>query len=67
MIDTTKPTSGQIKTYTAENRSVEPGTLVENSTSNFTTEKFKASVSAHYYAGVVYDFYKDLMLLFNLP
>ena len=67
MIDTTKPMSGQIKTYTAENRSVEPGTLVENSTSNFTTEKFKASVSAHYYAGVVYDFYKDLMLLFNLP
>lgn len=60
MIDTTKPMSGQIKTYTANNRKVQPGTIVSNNTNKFDTENFKASVSAHYYAGVVYDFYKNL-------
>ncbi|GIM30204.1 peptidase M4 [Clostridium polyendosporum] len=60
MIDTSKPMSGSIKTYTAENQSIEPGIIVENSTNSFITEKFKAPVSAHYYTGVVYDFYKDL-------
>ncbi|WPC43457.1 M4 family metallopeptidase [Clostridium sp. JS66] len=60
MIDTTKPMNGQIKTYTANNKKVQPGTIVSNSTNKFDTENFKASVSAHYYAGVVYDFYKNL-------
>ncbi len=60
MIDTTKSMSGQIKTYTANNRKVEPGTIVSNKTNAFNTENLKASVSAHYYAGVVYDFYKNL-------
>ncbi|NMM62314.1 peptidase M4 family protein [Clostridium sp. P21] len=60
MIDSTKPMSGKIKTYTANNRQVQPGSLVTNTTNKFSTEKFKASVSAHYNAGVVYDFYKNL-------
>ncbi|NMM64008.1 peptidase M4 family protein [Clostridium sp. P21] len=60
MIDTTKPMSGQVKTYTANNKKTEPGTIVSNSSNRFNTEVFKASVSAHYYSGVVYDFYKNL-------
>jgi len=60
MKDTTKPMSGQINTYTAGNKQVEPGTLVTNTSSTFNTTVLKASVSAHYYAGVVYDFYKNL-------
>ncbi|MCX8128658.1 MAG: M4 family metallopeptidase [Clostridia bacterium] len=62
MIDTTKPMTGQVKTYTANNRQTQPGTIVSNTSTTFTTENFKASVSAHYYSGLVYDFYK---LLFN--
>ncbi|MDS0527985.1 M4 family metallopeptidase [Clostridium sp. SHJSY1] len=59
--DTSKASSGsQILTYTADNRQVEPGTLISNSSSTFNTTKLKAAVSAHYFAGVVYDFYKDL-------
>lgn len=34
--------------------------LVTNSTSRFDTEEHKASVSAHYYAGIVVDFYYDM-------
>jgi bacillolysin/thermolysin len=60
MIDATKAMSGKIKTYSANNRQVEPGNLVTNTTNTFNTESLKASVSAHYYAGVVYDFYKNL-------
>ena len=36
------------------------GTLVSNNTNSFTTEDHKASVSAHYNAGKVLDFYKGL-------
>ncbi|MCR3761888.1 M4 family metallopeptidase [Clostridium felsineum] len=61
LIDTTKPMTGQIKTYTANNREVEPGSLVTNKTNKFTTETAKPEVSAHYYAGVVYDFYKNIL------
>lgn len=60
MIDTTKPMTGKITTYTAGNTTSEPGTLVTNTTNTFNTESFKASVSAEYYGGVVYDFYKNL-------
>jgi Zn-dependent metalloprotease len=61
MLDKTKAMTGQIKTYTAANKQTEPGTLVANSSSTFNTTSFKAPVSAHYYAGVVYDFYKNLL------
>lgn len=55
--DITKPMTGQIVSYTANNAQVEPGTLATSST---TTISDRAEVSAHYYAGVVYDFYKNM-------
>ncbi|WP_143317676.1 M4 family metallopeptidase [Clostridium sp. HBUAS56017] len=59
--DTTKASSGsQILTYTANNRETQPGTLITNNSSTFNTTSLKAAVSAHYFAGVVYDFYKNL-------
>lgn len=59
--DTSKASSkNQILTYTANSRQTEPGTLITNTTNTFNTETLKAGVSAHYYAGVVYDFYKNL-------
>lgn len=59
--DTTRATSGsQILTYTANNREVEPGTLFTSTTNTVSATSAKAAVSAHYYAGVVYDFYKNL-------
>lgn len=59
--DTSKASSkSQILTYTASNKQTEPGTLITNTTSTFNTETLKAAVSAHYYGGVVYDFYKNL-------
>ncbi|WP_315073850.1 M4 family metallopeptidase [uncultured Clostridium sp.] len=59
--DTSKASSkSQILTYTANNKQTEPGTLITNTTSTFNTETLKAAVSAHYYGGVVYDFYKNL-------
>lgn len=60
MKDTTKPMTGQIITYTANNAQTQPGSIVTNTTNTFNTESYKAAVSAHYYAGVVYDFYKNL-------
>lgn len=60
MQDQTKAMTGQIKTYTANNAQTQPGTLVNNTTSIFNTTTFKAAVSAHDYAGAVYDFYKNL-------
>jgi Zn-dependent metalloprotease len=59
--DTTKATSGsQILTYTANSKQVEPGTLITNSSNTFNSTSLKAGVSAHYFAGIVYDFYKNL-------
>jgi len=55
--DTTKPMTGTINTYTANYRTTTTGTLM---TSSSTTVSDKAAVSAHSYAEVVYDFYKDL-------
>ncbi|MDF2881034.1 MAG: zinc metalloprotease [Clostridiaceae bacterium] len=60
MEDTTKPMSGEITTYTANNTKTEPGSIVTNSINVFNTETFKAAVSAEYFGGVVYDFYKNL-------
>lgn len=60
MQDQTKPMTGQIKTYTANNAQTQPGTAVSNTSNSFNTTTFKAAVSAHDYAGSVYDFYKNL-------
>ncbi len=45
-----------ITTYTAGNRTRTPGSIVYSTTS---TINDKAAVDAHYYAGVVYDYYKS--------
>lgn len=55
--DTTKPMTGTINTYTANYRSTTTGTLM---TSPSTTVSDPAAVSAHSYAEVVYDFYKNI-------
>lgn len=55
--DITKPmyaTGGKIETYTAKNGTSLPGTLL-TSTDNLWNDP--AAVDAHYYAGVVYDYY----------
>ncbi|WP_165898223.1 M4 family metallopeptidase [Tumebacillus sp. BK434] len=55
--DTTKPmfaTGGKIDTYSANYGLSLPGTLISN-TDNVWTDK--AAVDAHYYAGLVYDYY----------
>ncbi|HEU4963237.1 MAG TPA: M4 family metallopeptidase [Bacilli bacterium] len=56
--DLTKPmyssTGGKIETYTANNGTSLPGTLLTDSDNNWTD---RAAVDAHYYAGVVYDYY----------
>lgn len=56
MKDTTKPMTGQILTNTANYRMTSRGTNIYSSTSTITD---KAAVSAHSYAEVVYDFYKN--------
>ncbi|MDT8718892.1 M4 family metallopeptidase [Clostridium sp. 19966] len=60
LIDKTKAMTGDIETYTANNSDNTPGTLVTTNTTKLTTEAQKAEVSAHYNAGVVYDFYKNI-------
>ncbi|WML37029.1 M4 family metallopeptidase [Clostridium sp. OS1-26] len=54
MKDTTR--GAQITTYNSKNTSAEPGTLIY-STTNVISDK--AAVDAHYYAGVVYDYFKN--------
>lgn len=51
--DTTRPAT--ITTYTASNGTRLPGSIVYSTT---TTINDPAAVDAHYYAGVVYDYYK---------
>ena len=59
MRDLTKSATSSIVTNSLNN-GTSIGTLVSNSTNFFGTEKHKASVSAHYNAGKVIDFYKNL-------
>lgn len=53
LVDKTRPTT--ITTYTASNGTSLPG-KVQYSTTNVINDK--AAVDAHYYAGIVYDYYK---------
>jgi len=60
MKDLTKAAS-DIVTYSSKHTtSIPSGTLVSNKSSSFASEDYKASVSAHYNAGKVIDFYKNL-------
>lgn len=58
MQDMTRPAA--IYTYTAQNGTKIPGTLMTDADTIWNTAAQKAGVDAHYYAGVVYDFYKTL-------
>ncbi|XZH53270.1 M4 family metallopeptidase (plasmid) [Clostridium perfringens] len=55
--DRTKDMSGYINTYTANHRYTDNGSLIYNYTQDINDP---AAVSAHSYAGVVYDFYKNI-------
>ena len=59
MKDLTKSATSSIVTNSLNYRT-SSGTLVSNNTNFFGTENHKASVSAHYNAGKVIDFYKNL-------
>lgn len=57
LIDKTKPMSGTISTYNANNGTSLPGTSVTDADDNFNSSSEAAAVDAHYYAGIVYDYY----------
>ncbi|AAK80247.1 Zn-dependent metalloprotease [Clostridium acetobutylicum] len=59
MKDISNSAASYINTYSYNNTTL-LGTLVSNSTSNFNQESHKAAVSAHYNAGKVINFYKNL-------
>ncbi|MCF6136687.1 M4 family metallopeptidase [Pseudalkalibacillus berkeleyi] len=58
LYDTTR---GQgIETYDGKNRQIIPGSFWTDADNQFNQEYDKAAVDAHYYAGVTYDYYKDV-------
>lgn len=59
MIDATKPMTGKISTYQTFSEYILPGDLLGSTSKNY-GHFFHEAVDAHYYAGVVYDFYKKL-------
>ncbi|WP_027410551.1 M4 family metallopeptidase [Anoxybacteroides tepidamans] len=59
LYDVTKPMSGVIETRTAQNGSSLPGVYSVDSNNAWTASSQAADVDAHYYAGVVYDYYKN--------
>lgn len=59
LYDTTKAMTGVIETRTAKNLSSLPGSYSVDPDDNFNATNQRADVDAHYYAGVVYDYYKN--------
>ena len=59
LYDITKPMTGVIETRTAANQSRLPGNYTVDADNNFNATGQRADVDAHYYAGVVYDYYKN--------
>lgn len=59
LYDDTKPMSGQIRTYDINHggESQLPGSYAVDADNFFNAENQKASVDAHFYAGVTYDYY----------
>ncbi|MFS1512046.1 M4 family metallopeptidase [Chengkuizengella sp. SCS-71B] len=62
--DTTKPMDGVIRTYDAQNTmnplnefNPSPGVYVTDDNNNFSSSRQRAAVDAHFYAGVVYDYF----------
>ena len=59
LYDVTKPMNGVIETFSAQNRSTYPGSRSVDSNNAWTSSTQGADVDAHYYAGQVYDYYKN--------
>ncbi|WP_337955862.1 M4 family metallopeptidase [Metabacillus sp. HB246100] len=59
LYDVTKPMNGVIETFTAQNRSTYPGSYSTDSNNAWTATSQGAEVDAHYYAGQVYDYFKN--------
>lgn len=59
LYDITKPMNGVIATFDNYNGSSLPGYYVTDSGNTFYSERQKAAVDAHYYAGQVFDYYYD--------
>ncbi|WP_027954583.1 M4 family metallopeptidase [Halobacillus kuroshimensis] len=61
LYDTTKPMSGVIETFDNYGGQFSnlPGSYVTDSGNTFTSERQKAAVDAHYYAGEVFDYFYD--------
>lgn len=59
LYDTTKPMAGVIETRTAVNKTRLPGNYSVDPDNNFNATSQRADVDAHYYAGAVYDYYKN--------
>ncbi|MCF6137488.1 M4 family metallopeptidase [Pseudalkalibacillus berkeleyi] len=57
LYDDTKAMSGVIRTYTANNGTSLPGSDVTDSDNNYNASNQAAAVSAHYNAGVTYDYF----------
>ncbi|MGG3468671.1 M4 family metallopeptidase [Neobacillus pocheonensis] len=59
LYDVTKPMTGVIETRTAQNRTVLPGNYSVDPDNQFNAVSQGADVDANYYAGKVYDYYKN--------
>jgi bacillolysin len=59
LFDVTKPMNGVIETFTAQNGTSLPGYYSVDSNNAWTSYSQGADVDAHYYAGIVYDYYKN--------
>ncbi|TWE04965.1 bacillolysin/thermolysin [Neobacillus bataviensis] len=59
LYDVTKPMSGVIETRTAQSRSLLPGNYSVDADNKFNAVSQGADVDANYYAGKVYDYYKN--------
>ncbi|MBT2654922.1 peptidase M4 family protein [Bacillus sp. ISL-18] len=59
LYDVTKPMSGVIETRTAQSRTVLPGNYSVDADNQFNAVSQGADVDANYYAGKVYDYYKN--------
>jgi bacillolysin len=59
LYDVTKPMAGVIETRTAKNRSLLPGSYSVDPDNIFNATSQRADVDAHFYAGAVYDYYKN--------
>ncbi|MDN3018286.1 M4 family metallopeptidase [Paenibacillus sp. BSR1-1] len=59
LYDVTKPMTGVIETRTAQNRTLLPGNYSVDPDNQFNAVSQGADVDANYYAGKVYDYYKN--------